>query len=464
MIKRIGTPFVVFLLLLLTGCFSIAEEGSYAKKVYNELAPGDSMSLSFYCEEGRAYQVYEANPDDYSSGIWEGHNLSYRVRFPDGSDWSNGLFIAPEDGHYEAVVTNEEDYTIDLYLSVGQDLNINTDITIYGDPESDYASVGDMVYFYCNADGSNLQYEWYKNDVLVSTQHILSFEVTADDDQAVIYCVVKNGFTSKTSNKAHLTVTGGVVVTKPQILTQPKNVTVHADETASFVLMASGENLSFRWEYSEDGLSWGVIDIANQDWVELYDDSLVWNSAIIEEDGYRFRCIVSNSAGSDTSSVVRLTVMSSNYTDRSIMGNEWHLGTYDSEYNTLDYSIIGGSEQVLTHNTATEGAAVVQYVLPRFDTKFGNFDKVVLILKTSFPFKVAIGGDGGEWGYECMSTFNTEELIDTIVVDKSAFSVDWGDASSDKANADYFMVYAEGLNGTENLSITVEDVLLRTLN
>ena len=91
-------------------------------------------------------------------------------------------------------------------------------------------------------------------------------------------------------------------VTAPSITTQPDNATVKAGETATFIIAASGTDLTYLWQIDRnDGNGWVNIDGAT---AAIYTTS----SVDISCNGFKYQCVVSNSAGTDTSNTAVLTV------------------------------------------------------------------------------------------------------------------------------------------------------------
>ena len=92
------------------------------------------------------------------------------------------------------------------------------------------------------------------------------------------------------------------VVTAPSITTQPGNATVKVGETATFTIAASGTGLTYLWQIDRnDGNGWVNIDGAT---AAIYTTSTVDISC----NGFKYQCVVSNSAGTDTSNTAVLTV------------------------------------------------------------------------------------------------------------------------------------------------------------
>lgn len=96
---------------------------------------------------------------------------------------------------------------------------------------------------------------------------------------------------------------GSSVKYAPTITTQPTSQTVTEGGTATFVVVTNGtEPLSYRWQQSTDsGRSWTDIGGAT-------DATYITEATTTSMNGYQYRCVVSNSAGSITSDAVSLTV------------------------------------------------------------------------------------------------------------------------------------------------------------
>ena len=91
-------------------------------------------------------------------------------------------------------------------------------------------------------------------------------------------------------------------VTAPSITTQPDNATVKAGETATFTIAVNGTDLTYQWQIDRnDGNGWVNIDGAT---AAIYTTSTV----DINCSGFKYQCVVSNSAGTDTSNTAVLTV------------------------------------------------------------------------------------------------------------------------------------------------------------
>lgn len=110
--------------------------------------------------------------------------------------------------------------------------------------------------------------------------------------------------TVESGGKLEGTTTGqGTLKIAPTITTQPQDVEVKENETATFTVKVTGtEPLSYQWQQSTDkGSSWTNIDSATS-------DTYTTVKTTMDMSGTQYRCVVSNSAGSIISDAVSLTV------------------------------------------------------------------------------------------------------------------------------------------------------------
>lgn len=110
--------------------------------------------------------------------------------------------------------------------------------------------------------------------------------------------------TVESGGKLEGTTTGnGTLKIAPTITTQPQDVEVKENETATFNVKVTGtEPLSYQWQQSTDkGSSWTNIDSATSGTYTI-------GKTTMDMSGTQYRCVVSNSAGSIISDAVSLTV------------------------------------------------------------------------------------------------------------------------------------------------------------
>ena len=123
---------------------------------------------------------------------------------------------------------------------------------------------------------------------------------TLPDSGTKYRVVVAGAGNSVTSSAATLTVTAAVV--PPSISVQPAAQTITAGQNASFSVTAAGTALTYQWQRSTDGgASFAPLAGASNATLTL--------TAVAQADNaQQFRVVVSNSAGSITSSAALLTV------------------------------------------------------------------------------------------------------------------------------------------------------------
>lgn len=91
----------------------------------------------------------------------------------------------------------------------------------------------------------------------------------------------------------------------PTIKTQPKDIKTAVGKTYTFTISADGTNLKYFWQVNKnDGKSWADIPGANE-------SSYTVKNAGADQNGWKYRCVVSNDAGKAESTVATLSVDSS---------------------------------------------------------------------------------------------------------------------------------------------------------
>jgi len=119
------------------------------------------------------------------------------------------------------------------------------------------------------------------------------------------------------------------VVTVPSITTQPGNATVKVGETATFTIAATGTDLTYQWQIDRnDGNGWVNITGATA-------TSYTTSTVDISCNGFKYQCVVSNSAGTVTSNTAVLTVTENTTPDPD----------------PVDYDILDGANSSWTQNS-----------------------------------------------------------------------------------------------------------------
>ena len=188
-------------------------------------------------------------------------------------------------------------------------LTVNSPPQIVTQPVSVSVTAGQQATFSVAASGTApLAYQWQRSNdggatytpIAGATASQLAFNAALGDNDAKFRVVVSNAFGSATSAVVMLTV--AATPEPPQIVVQPSNVTVDAGGTASFSVQAIGTApLAYQWQRSNDaGATWNNIASATQSTFAL--------ATTAADNGARLRVIVSNGAGTATSTAALLTV------------------------------------------------------------------------------------------------------------------------------------------------------------
>jgi hypothetical protein len=177
--------------------------------------------------------------------------------------------------------------------------------TITTQPTAQTAAAGATATFTVAASGTApLSYQWQANGTAIAGATSASYTTAAlaAGDNGISYTVVvTNSAGSVTSSAALLTVTTPTQPTAPTITTQPVAVTAAVGATATFTVVATGTApLSYQW-YAN-----GTIAIAGA-------TSATYTTAALAagDNGISYTVVVTNSAGSVTSSAAVLTVTTS---------------------------------------------------------------------------------------------------------------------------------------------------------
>jgi hypothetical protein len=128
--------------------------------------------------------------------------------------------------------------------------------------------------------------------------------------QTILFLIGKKGVFIVKFKKALLLLICSLVLVssaaeaaRPQITTPPQSQSVGEGANATFSVAATGPGLSYRWQFSSS---------ASGEWHNMTATTrtMTINDVQTASNGHRFRCIVTNAAGSVTSNVVTLTVTS----------------------------------------------------------------------------------------------------------------------------------------------------------
>jgi len=231
--------------------------------------------------------------------------------FQSGHQYKVFAYLTASDGYTFSSATTATVNGNAAQASLTQDGQLQVEYTfpalaskpvIITQPSDVTVAAGETVTFTVVATGTGLTYRWqYKEEEEPwsdpgdpSTTGTLSFTVGADANGIKYRCIVTNSGGTTTSNAVTLSV-------KPGITTQPSNVTVAAGKKATFTVVATGAS-SYQWQYKDEGGSW-----ANSGYSSAKTATLSF-TAKADMNGRQYRCKVTNSGGTTTSSTATLTV------------------------------------------------------------------------------------------------------------------------------------------------------------
>ena len=115
----------------------------------------------------------------------------------------------------------------------------------------------------------------------------------------------------------------------PVITLQPSDVSVKAGEKAVFRVAVTGTNLAYQWQVDRNDKK-GWVNLSREEATEL-----TLKAVEQAQNGYRYRCLISNSSGSVTSNEVKLTVVPVNVEYKVIEGADSTFTLGEGEHLTI---------------------------------------------------------------------------------------------------------------------------------
>jgi len=137
--------------------------------------------------------------------------------------------------------------------STEADVKVRELVKIKLQPSDAISCVGGTVSFSTDADGQNVQYQWFKDnaEVLGAKSYKLDIADIKDENAGRYWCKV-SGYCppTRTTDTVVLTVNKPVAITK-----QASSLTVCEKNQAEFAITASGEQINYQWFFNEKMLS-----------------------------------------------------------------------------------------------------------------------------------------------------------------------------------------------------------------
>ena len=268
---------------------------------------------------------------------YEDMNLPAQVDIVTEGDTVNKADVAwntsssPVNGKYDPAVLTEQTVTLEGTVTCPETINANgvnltTSITItisaaeknntveppIANPEAGTYTENQTVTLQSATEGAVIYYttNGVEPSSTAGTQYTGPITVAGTEGQSVETNIkaiaVKDGMQDSAVMTYTYTInlsaeTPEIIV--PVITSQPQNVTVKAGETATFTVEATGTDLTYQWE-RDTGKGFEI-------WGGKNGKMASFTTGVLRKgcDGYQYRCIVSNSAGSVTSDSATLTVI-----------------------------------------------------------------------------------------------------------------------------------------------------------
>ena len=195
------------------------------------LCEGSSLSLNIATSgTGHTYQWKQDN-----NNLSDGGNISGALT----SSLTVNNTITNNTGAYTCVVDGIE-------ISSAAIVTINPATLISVNPVGGNKCEGDAHTFIVTADGANLSYQWYKNNLATPVginSHVYSLSPLTVADNGTYFCVVAGTCGVKTSSGATLTVNSNLVVNA-----QPAATTVCQGNSTTLLFDVTGSGLTYLWK------------------------------------------------------------------------------------------------------------------------------------------------------------------------------------------------------------------------
>ncbi len=263
-------------------------------------------------------------------------NLPVQVDIVTAGDTVNKADVSwntssPVKGNYDPAVLTEQTVTLQgtVTCPVNIDANVvvlTTDITItisaaedkhtveapIADPEAGTYTENLKVALQSATEGASIYYttNGAEPSRIAGTRYTEPITVAGIEGQSVVTnmkaIAVKDGMQDSTVMTYTYTINLSAETPEikvPVITSQPQDVTVKDGETATFTVVATGTDLTYQWE-RDTGKGF-------EKWGGIYGKSASFTTGVLSEEcnGFKYRCIVSNSAGSVISDSATLTVI-----------------------------------------------------------------------------------------------------------------------------------------------------------
>ena len=284
-----------------------------------------------YTDEHEKEVMITSQPGDYTGEIGtkatftvvaEGNGLTYQWQYQNGgkTTWQNSsqsgcttdtltvpITEARDGQKYRCIVTDAGGNSITSSAATMHATAATPKITITSQPTNVSGAVGTKAVFTVEAEGnSELTYQWQyqnagstywqKSSQNGSTTKTLTVSITAARDGQKYRCVISDvdGNTVTSDSAAIEVVEPTTTIT---ITSNPADYTGALGEKATFTVEATGEELTYQWQYQNAGKT--VWQNSSQSGNQTATLTVPITAA---RDGQKYRCVISDAAGTTATS------------------------------------------------------------------------------------------------------------------------------------------------------------------
>ena len=233
-----------------------------------------------------------------------GEGLKYQWQYSDdnGATWLastiqkatySAKLTADKDGRMVRCIVTDQ-HGVSVTSSAAKMALAGPVITIQ--PKDYVGAVNSTAKFSVAASGDGLKYQWQYSDDNGATwlassikSATYSAKFTSEKNNRMVRCIVTDASgNSVTSNAAKMTLSG------PVITSQPQNYVGAVNSTAKFTVTATGNGLTYQWQYSDDnGATWLASSLKSATYSAKF---------TAEKNNRMVRCIVTNADGNSVTS------------------------------------------------------------------------------------------------------------------------------------------------------------------
>lgn len=201
---------------------------------------------------------------------------------------------------YRCIVTDAAGNSVTSDAAVLTVTEKAASLNIIGQPEDQTSAIGETVIFHVEAAGEGLTYQWqystngtywFDSGMTGAKTDTLTVEALAKRNGQMYRCVITDAYGNEViSASAVLGI--GDVVEEPVITGQPEDCYAVAGETVTFHVEATGEGLTYQWQYSNNGGTYWY----NSGMTGATTDTLTVE-ALSKRNGQMYRCVVTDATG-----------------------------------------------------------------------------------------------------------------------------------------------------------------------